>query len=131
MTTDPACCQPQTPVNEIAQLMREHNCGEIPVTGADNRLVGVVTDRDIVVRVVAAGKNPSGCTAEECMTTSPVTVRLDDSLSVAIEAMEKHQIRRVPVVDGDGKCVGIIAQADVARDAEPRQTGELVKEVSG
>jgi CBS domain-containing protein len=130
MTPDPACCRPHTSVDEIAQLMREHDCGEIPVIDADDHPIGVVTDRDIVVRVVAERRNPIGYTAENCMTTTVVTVRVQDSLADVLQTMEKHQIRRVPVVDDEGRCAGIISQADIARDASPRDVAELVREVS-
>lgn len=110
--------------------MVEADCGEIPVTDASNRLIGVITDRDIVCRVVAKGKNPSAVTAGECMTDQVVVVNEDTSLEDVVSVMEEHRIRRVPVVDASGCCCGIIAQADVARYASEKDTGELVREVS-
>jgi CBS domain-containing protein len=130
MTPDPACCSPQTTVDEIAKLMREVDCGEIPVLDASDRIVGVVTDRDIVCRVVAAGGNPIGYTAEACMSRDVITVSEDTSLKEVVATMTDHQIRRVPVVAADGHCVGIIAQADVAREMSVRDSSELVREVS-
>jgi CBS domain-containing protein len=130
MTPDPACCSPHTTIDEIAKLMVDVDCGEIPVVDTADRIVGVVTDRDIVCRVVAAGKNPIGYTAEQCMSTDVVTVREDTPLDEVVATMEQHQIRRVPVVASDGHCTGIIAQADIAREAAERQTAELVREVS-
>jgi CBS domain-containing protein len=130
MTPDPACCSPHTTIDEIAKLMVEVDCGGIPVVDTDDRIVGVVTDRDIVCRVVAVGKNPIGYTAEACMSSEVVTVREDTPLDEVVATMEQHQIRRVPVVADDDLCTGIIAQADIAREAEERQAAELVREVS-
>ena len=132
MTLDPVCCTPQTPLREVARLMSSHDCGEIPVVETrDNRLlVGVVTDRDIVLRAVADGRNPADTPISSCMTTDVVTVRPETSLDECRKLMEDHQIRRVPVVDGSGACCGIVSQADVAQRASAGETGELVREVS-
>ena len=111
-------------------MMRQNNCGEIPVVDSTDRPVGVITDRDIVCRVVAEGKNPMAYTAETCMTESIVTVRADTPLETVIATMEKHQIRRVPIVDERGSCIGIIAQADIAWAGGTGQVAELVREVS-
>jgi len=129
MTPDPVCCTAKTSVDEIAKLMAHNDCGEIPIVDASDRVIGVVTDRDIVCRVVAQGKNPIGHAAEECMSKSVIVVDEDTPLDEVIATMEKHQIRRVPVV-ADGCCVGIIAQADLARTAPEHEVAELVREVS-
>jgi CBS domain-containing protein len=130
MTPDPACCTAETTLDQVAQLMVTHDCGEIPVVDGNNHLIGVITDRDIVCRVVAAGKDPAAQTAQDAMTRPAVTVRSDAPLDEVMSTMEEHQIRRVPVVDADGCCTGIIAQADIAEAAGERQVGELVREVS-
>ena len=130
MTPAPQCCSADTKLNEVASLMLEADCGEIPITDGSNRLIGVITDRDIVVRVVAKGKNPSTVTAGECMTEPVVVVNEDTKLEDVLSVMEENQIRRVPVVDSTGCCCGIISQADVARCAEEEKVGELVREVS-
>jgi CBS domain-containing protein len=130
MTPAPQCCSRETPLNEVANLMVEANCGEIPVVDASNRLIGVVTDRDIVCRVVAKGKNPAALTAADAMTEPVVCVNEETSLQDVVAVMEENQIRRVPVVDKDGSICGIIAQADVAMQAHEREVGELVREVS-
>lgn len=130
MTSAPQCCSRETLLNEVANLMVEADCGEIPIVDEANRLIGVVTDRDIVCRVVAKGKNPAAVTAAEAMTEPVVCVNEDTSLDDVVKVMEENQIRRVPVVDGSGGVSGIIAQADVAREARERETGELVREVS-
>lgn len=130
MTPSPQCCSGETLLNEVAKLMVEADCGEIPVTDGSNRLIGVVTDRDIVVRVVAKGKNPSSVTAAECMSEPVVVVNEDTTLDDVMSVMEENQIRRVPVVDASGCCCGIISQADVALSADKKETGEMVREVS-
>ena len=130
MTADPARCTAHTTLDQIAKLMVQHDCGEIPVVDIADKPIGVVTDRDIVCRVVAEGKNPLGHTAAECMSKPVVTVREDASMEDVVVTMERHQIRRVPVVDAGGCCAGIISQADVARAGREREVAELVREVS-
>lgn len=130
MTPDPACCTPNTSVDDIARMMVQNDCGEIPVVDTDDRVIGVVTDRDIVCRVVAEGKNPMGYTAESCMSQSVVTVAEDAPLEEVIAMMETHQIRRVPVIADGGRCAGIISQADLARTEPEHEVAELVREVS-
>ncbi len=130
MTPDPACCTPSTTLDLVAKMMVQNNCGEIPVIDINDQPVGVVTDRDIVCRVVADGKNPMAYTAETCMSQPVVTVKADDPIERVVSTMEKHQIRRVPVVDERGCCAGIIAQADVAWAEPLPEVGELVREVS-
>jgi CBS domain-containing protein len=130
MTPDPACCTPETPLEQIAKMMAQSDCGEIPVIDPAEQPIGVVTDRDIVCRVVAEGKNPMAYTAEICMSQPVVTVRADAPLDHVIATMERHQLRRVPVVDQRGRCVGIVSQADVALGAGRKEVAELVREVS-
>jgi CBS domain-containing protein len=130
MTPDPVCCRPHTSIDEVARLMVDGDFGEIPVIDSADHPIGVVTDRDIVRRVVAQGKNPIGYTAETCMTQPVVTVPSDARLEDVVSTMERHQIRRVPVVDDQGRCAGIISQADVARQAPPQEVAELLREVS-
>jgi CBS domain-containing protein len=130
MTKNPACCTGTMTLDQVAKLMVQNDCGEIPVVDSTDRPIGVITDRDIVCRVVAEGKNPIGHTVQEAMTRPVVTVSADTPIDRVVAMMEEHQIRRVPVVDGDGCCAGIIAQADVARQSAPQEVGELVREVS-
>src|SRR2546430_2519317 len=117
MTADPMCCAPDTSLREVARLMAECDCGEIPVADSweTMRPVGVVTDRDITVRAVAKGRNPLELTAGECMTTPAVTIRPDTTVEECCAIMERHQVRRVPVVDQSGKCCGMVSQADIAK----------------
>ena len=130
MTENPACCTPETPLEQVAKLMVQHDCGEIPVIDASEQVVGVVTDRDIVCRVVAEGKNPLAYVAETCMSELIVTVPTSATPSDVVATMEKHQVRRVPVVDDRGRCVGMISQADVAWTGREHEVAELVREVS-
>lgn len=132
MTPHPACCTPDTPVADVAAMMSQHDCGEIPVVESTNGggLVGVVTDRDIVVRLVAQGEDIRRATAANCMTQPAVSLPPDAKISDAIELMQAHQLRRLPIVDGDGAVCGIVAQADLARWATSEQTGDLVRDVS-
>jgi CBS domain-containing protein len=112
--------------------MVECDCGEIPVVDGKRtmRPIGVVTDRDIVVRCVAQGKNPLEAVAEDCMSSPVVTVVPERDLEEAADLMEEHQLRRLPVVDEAGALCGIVAQADLARHAHPREVAEVVREVS-
>ena len=130
MTADPQCCTAETPLNEVAKLMVECDCGEIPVVDHAKKLIGVITDRDIVCRVVAKGQNPSAMTANDAMTQSVISVTEDTSLADVLAKMEDHQVRRLPVVDSRGCVRGIISQADVALIAKESEVGEMVREVS-
>src|SRR5262245_39856047 len=126
------CCNPETPLQEVARLMADYDCGEIPVVraGESRRPVGVVTDRDIACRVVAQCLNPLNLTARDCMSSPVVTVAADDDLEDCCRTMERQQVRRVPVVDEIGECCGIVSQADIARAASETVAGHVVKEVS-
>jgi CBS domain-containing protein len=132
MTPDPACCTADTTLPMVARMMVEHDCGEIPVV--DNQSskvpVGVVTDRDIVCRTVANGLNPLDLTAADCMTKPVVTVTSDLSVEECCQIMEAKRVRRIPVVNERGSCVGIVALADIALQTGKRVAGEIIKEVS-
>lgn len=130
MTAGPACCRPEATLDEVARLMVEHDCGEIPVVDPSDKVIGVITDRDIVCRVVAEGKNPSAYTVATCMTQPVVSVGLDSPVGQVVSVMEGYRIRRVPVVDDDGACAGIIAQADIARYSASGTVAGLVRAVS-
>ena len=132
MTREPVCCTPETGLQEVARMMVEHDCGEIPIvrSTADRKVLGVVTDRDIVSRLVAQGKNPLDVQAGTCMSQPVVTVRTGQTVEDCIRIMEDHRIRRVPVVDDAGLMRGIVSQADIAQHASTASTGELVNRVS-
>ncbi len=132
MTTCPACCTPSSSLTEVARLMVDNDCGEIPVVedAKTRKLAGVITDRDIATRIVAAGRNSAEACAMDCMTAPAISVTCETSLKECCELMETHQIRRVPVVDGEGAVVGIVSLADVVRNANTATTVAVVKEVS-
>ena len=130
MTKDPASCNASETVTKVASLMKQHDVGSVPVAESD-RLVGIVTDRDIVLKVVAAGRNPEQTSVSDAMTPNPVCCREDDDLEHALKLMKERQVRRMPIVDGSGRLSGIIAQADVAtRLNKDAKTGELVEAIS-
>jgi CBS domain-containing protein len=132
MTESPACCTPETGVQSVAQLMVDNDCGCIPVVESEEtgKPVGVITDRDIVTRAVAEGRNPLDLTAADVMTKNVITVTPGTSIEECCDLMEQQQIRRITVVDDSGSCCGIVAQADIANHADQRKTAEVVQEVS-
>jgi len=110
-------------------MMKQENVGIAPIVEG-NRLIGTLTDRDIVTRVVAEGKDPQMITSREAASTAPITVDPEENLDEALRLMATHQVRRLPVVEPDGRVVGVLAQADVAEEAKAKKTGELVEEIS-
>ena len=132
MTKGPACCTPDSPLEVVAKMMKEHDCGAIPIVGdlSTKLPIGVITDRDIVMRALADGVNPLGLTARDCMTAPAETITEDADVEDCIELLEQRQIRRVLVVDRQGRCSGIVAQADIASHAPKRKVGELLQQVS-
>ncbi|HEY3543214.1 MAG TPA: CBS domain-containing protein [Gaiellaceae bacterium] len=129
MTQDPRSVESSSSVVEAARLMREVDAGIIPVVEGE-KLVGAVTDRDIAIRVVAEGKSPESTTVGEIASRELVTIDPQQDLDEALRLMARHQVRRLPVVEEDGKLVGIVAQADIARNASDTQTGDLVEDIS-
>lgn len=133
MTKDPVCCLPGDMVIKAAELMKSGNIGPVLVIEDEQtqKLVGIVTDRDLALRIVAEGLESRTTKVEAVMTRKVVTCLAEDDLQEALDAMGEHQLRRIPVVDNDNKVVGIIAQADVAtRVDQPQETAEMVKEIS-
>lgn len=132
MTRDPQVCLPETPLDFVARMMLDRDCGAIPVVGDLDGLMpmGIITDRDIVTRAVARGLDPCDLTVRDAMTMPVVTVLEDTRLGDLVEILELGQIRRVVVVNERGAVIGIVAQADIARNASKRETGELVRGVS-
>lgn len=132
MTSNPACCTPDTPLQQVADLMVKHDCGAIPVVDADDdtRAVGIVTDRDIVTRLVAKDQCPLEHTAADAMTSDVHTIDADAGLDALQELMETKQVRRVLVTQHGGHLLGIVAQADLARAGRDRETGDTVQHIS-
>jgi len=130
MSSEAVCCFPDAAVADAARLMVDHDCGEIPVCDRDGSLIGVITDRDIVCRTIARGDDPRRFAVEECMSTPVVAVTADTDVEHCARLMEEYQIRRVPVVDGDGACIAMVTQADLAIRGPRETTMEVVERVS-
>ena len=132
MSWDPFCCTIDTSLKDAARMMLDHDCGEIPV--ADNlqdlRPVGVITDRDITCRTVAHGKDPLQMIVRDCMTNRCLPVGPDTSIEECCRVLEENKIRRIPIADGQGKCCGIVAQADLARHLPTEKVAQVVRDVS-
>src|SRR5688500_12289341 len=116
MTREPACCEPGDSISRVAAIMKREDVGSVPVVESheDKKLIGIITDRDVVVQVVAEGGSIENATVRDAMTANPASCREEDSIDTAVQLMGDRQVRRVPIVDGQGRLCGIIAQADVA-----------------
>jgi CBS domain-containing protein len=132
MTADIEVCTPQTELYYVARMMAERDVGAIPVVESTDSMkpVGIITDRDIVIRAIAKRQDPDGLRCADCMSTDLLTVAPDMSLDECLNRMEERQVRRVVVVDESGRCCGIVAQADIARMAPANETAELVRDIS-
>lgn len=132
MTKNPVCCTPEVRLHEVARIMCGHDIGELPVVDSQEgrKPLGVITDRDIVCRSLGQGRNPLDLTARDCMTRSVVSVSPATSLEDCCRVLEERRIRRVVVVDADGRCCGIVSLADIARKCEAEVTSEIMREVS-
>ncbi len=129
MTSNPCSIDVDKSVAYAARMMRDEDVGLAPIVEGD-RLVGTVTDRDIAVRLVAEGKDPEATKVREIATPNVVTVDPQQDLDEALSLMARHQLRRLAVVEEDGRLIGVIAQADVAKEAKPKETGRMVEEIS-
>jgi len=133
MTKNPICCLPNDLVPQVANLMKSQHVGSIPVIENEEtkKLVGIITDRDLALMIVAEGLDAKTTKVETVMTRKVVTCHGEDDLQKAVDAMSENQLRRIPIVDDDNKVVGIIAQADVAIHFDhPKKTAAMVKEIS-
>ncbi len=132
MTKDPACCTKDTSLTDVARMMVDCDCGAVPVVESDKsgKPVGIITDRDIVCRTLADGKDPFQMAAGDCMSIAVVTVRPDTGVEECADLMADNKIRRVLVVDEAGNCCGIVSQADLAKHADQEDAADLVREVS-
>ncbi|MGI8434883.1 MAG: CBS domain-containing protein [Nocardioidaceae bacterium] len=129
MTPGVQCVREDQTLLEAAQIMRDLDVGALPICGADERLKGVLTDRDIVVRAIAEGRDVGSTSAGDLAQGKPVTIGADDSAEEALRTMAKYQLRRLPVIDGHD-LVGMVAQADIARELSPAAVGAVLREVS-
>ena len=133
MTEDLVFCTPGDAVSEVAKMMKREDIGPVLIVDSERSktLVGIVTDRDLAIKVVGEGRDPKNTKVEDVMTRKLVTCHADDNIENALKAMVQYQLRRIPVVDENMKLVGIISQADVAtRVDEPERTAEVVREIS-
>jgi CBS domain-containing protein len=129
MTTNPRTVEPTTPIVDAARMMRDEDIGPIPIV-ENSQCTGILTDRDIVLRVVAEGRDPTTTTVSEVASRDLITIDPEQTLDEAARLMAQHQVRRLPVCEEDGNLVGIIAQADLALTASEKTTGEVVEEIS-
>jgi CBS domain-containing protein len=129
MTANPCTIDADKPVAYAAKMMKDEDVGLAPIVEGE-QLIGTVTDRDIAIRVVAEGKNPESTTVREIASKQLVTIDPQQSLDEALRLMAQHQVRRLPVVEEDGRLVGVVAQADIAKEADPAKAGEMVEEIS-
>ena len=130
MTRHPKCCLASAPLEEVARAMRDEDVGEIPIIDQDRHPIGVITDRDIVLRTVAAGRNPLDVRAQDCMTAPAVVIGEDASVEECARLMEREQVRRIPVVDAKGAVCGIVALADLERSDARSLQNEVTRSVS-
>jgi CBS domain-containing protein len=128
MSTDPRCVREDETLVDAARLMRELDVGALPICGNDERLKGMLTDRDIVVKVLAEGKDPGSTKAGELGQGKPVTIGADDSLEELVRTMATHEVKRLPVIDGH-QLVGVVSEADLAEHASPEQVVQVVRGV--
>ena len=129
MTSNPKTIDTSASVVDAAHVMRDADTGIVPIVDGD-RLVATVTDRDIAIRAVAEGKDPQSTKAIDIASKELVTIDPQQDLDEALRLMARHQVRRLPVVEEDGKLVGIVAQADIAKQSDDAKTGELVEQIS-
>jgi CBS domain-containing protein len=129
MTGDAECVQETDSILDAAKALADRDVGAMPICGEDNRLKGMLTDRDIVVKVLAQGKDPNSTKVSELAEGKPVTIGADDSIDEALKTMSDHKVRRLPVIDGH-ELIGIISQADIARNLDDEKTGDLVEAIS-
>ena len=133
MTKDPTCCVPTDSTSRVAKLMKTEDVGSLPVCESrqNRKLMGIITDRDLAMHIVAEGRDANTTLVQDVMTRDPLTCTPDEDLEKACEMMQTHQVRRIPVVDRSGKLMGIIAQADIAtRSGRPEKMAETIEEIS-
>ena len=132
MTADPICCVLTDTAQRVAQMLRDNNIGCAPIVEdqQSRKLVGIITDRDLCCSVIADGLDPKTTTVVNLMTSQPVSCRDGDNLEKCERAMQEHKIRRMPVVDGEGCCIGIVSQADLALRCKPEEVSKTIAEIS-
>lgn len=132
MSRDPACCLPSEKAQSVAKIMRDRDVGSLPVITdhQSRKLIGMITDRDLCCSVIADGLDPKNTPIEKFISSNPVTCRDGENVEKCERAMQEHQLRRIPVVDAEGACIGIVSQADVALKDKPERVSKTVSEIS-
>lgn len=132
MTTNPVCCSTNTSLIDVARIMIGYDCGEIPIIENSNerKLIGVITDRDIVCRSIGQGINPMSMNAGDCMSAPAISIKSDASFEDCLQLMQLNQIRRMPVIDKNEAICGIVSLADITKYSTVQNAGEVLREVS-
>jgi len=132
MTPDPVCCTPEDTAQKVAKILCEQNVGSVPVVldQQSRKLLGMITDRDLCCHIVAAGLDPRNTKIEKSITLNPITCRDGENVENCERLMQEHQVRRIPIVDANDRCIGIVAQADVALREKPERVSKTVAEIS-
>ncbi len=133
MTQNPTCCAPSETIEEAARHMKEEDIGSVLVCDSpqSHHLIGILTDRDIVIKVIAEGQDPKNIPVQRIMTPDPLTCHEEENLQHAMDLMEEHQIRRIPILNEHNQFVGIVSQGDLAkRFGNQQRTGQMVEEIS-
>jgi CBS domain-containing protein len=132
MTANPVCCVPEDTAQAVARIMKERNIGSVPVVTDQQslRLVGMITDRDLCCSIIASGLDPKSTTIEKFISLEVMACREGENIDSCERLMQQHQIRRIPVVDGEGQLIGIVAQADLALKDKPEKVSKTVAEIS-
>jgi len=132
MTPDPVCCTPEDSAQKVARMLCEQNVGSVPVVldQASRKLVGMITDRDLCCTVIAEGLDPVATRIDRLFTMNPVTCREGENINACEQLMQEHQVRRIPIVDGEERCIGVVSQADLALKEKPEKVSKTVAEIS-
>ena len=130
MTQHPVCCHAGDTAQAVAKLLRDADVGSMPVIGKSGRLEGIITDRDLCCSIVAEGLDPTATSIRDFIKKDPIGCRGEQSLDSCERLMQTHQIRRIPVIDGDGYCIGIVSQADLVRSEPSDKVHQTIAEIS-
>ena len=132
MTPDPVCCTPEDSAHKVAKILRDQNIGSVPVVmdQSSRKLVGMITDRDLCCSIVAEGLDPASTKIDRLFSLNPVTCREGENINNCEQLMQEHQIRRIPIVDGEERCIGIVTQADLALKESAEKVSKTVAEIS-
>ena len=132
MTSDPVCCTPEDSAQKVAKILCDQNIGSVPVVldRQSRKLLGIITDRDLCCNIVAAGLDPKATKIAKFISLNPVSCRDGENLDNCERLMQEHQVRRIPVVDAEMRCIGILAQADLALREKPEKVSKTVAEIS-